>query len=120
MLTNLVQYSDEPRIYDCPSLARWFEENAGWRVHSGYGFAIGYHYLGGHSNTPWRALGPVTDTWQSPRTTVDDPSLALVADLNVFCPSFQRILAPHCASGPEVRDDAEPQYGRFPGSLPSS
>ncbi len=38
MLTNLVRYSDEPRIYDCPS--------------------------------------------------------------------FQRILAPHCASGPEVRDDA--------------
>ena len=112
MLTNLVQYSDEPRIYDCPSLARWFDDNAGWRVHAGYGFAFGYHYLGGHSNTPWRALGPVTDTWQSPRTTADDPSLVLVADLNVFCPSFQRILAPHCAAGPEVRDDT--YFGEHP------
>ena len=105
MRDELVRYSGEARVFDCPSLERWFEKRDGWRVHPDYGFAIAYHYLGGQSNTPWQAVGPATAIWISPRKTVDNPSLVLVADLNVFAPSFQRILAPHGAAGPVVRDD---------------
>ena len=75
-------------------------------MHPDYGVAIGYHYLGGHSNTPWPPVGNVTDTWISPQRAGDDPSLVLVADLNVHAQSFQRILAPHTRSGHSIKDDA--------------
>jgi len=101
----LLRYSDEPRVFDCPNLENWFERRDGWRVHPGYGFAIAYHYMGGQSNTPWPLVASANRTWISPRTTADDPNLVLVADLNVFAPSYQRILAPHCASGPQVREE---------------
>ncbi len=106
MREALSKYSGDVRIFDCPSVERWMERGEGWRTHLDYGFAIGYHYLGGHTNTPWEPLGPVgTNTWISPQKTTDDPTLVLVADLNVFCYSFQRILAPHCATGPLIRDE---------------
>lgn len=107
MRDALVKYSGDARIFDCPSLERWLERKEGWRTHQDYGFAIGYHYLGGHTNTPWIPLGPVgTNTWISPQKTTDDPQLVLLADLNVFCYSFQRILAPHCSAGPAIRDES--------------
>lgn len=107
MRDALVKYSGEPRIFDCPSLERWLERRENWRFHPDYGVAIGYHYMAGHTNTPWPALGPAgTNTWISPQKTTDDPTLVLVADLNVFCYSFQRILAPHTAAGPAVRDES--------------
>ncbi len=102
----LVRYSGDAKIFDCPSIERWMELRNGWRFHPDYGFAIGYHYLGGHTNTPWKPLGPSgTNTWISPQKTTDDPNLVLVADLNVFCYSFQRILAPHTAAGPVIWDE---------------
>ncbi len=107
MRDAFVRYGGDPKIFDCPSLSNWMERKNGWRLHVDYGFAIGYHYLGGHTNTPWAPLGPVgTNTWVSPVRTTDDPTLVLVADLNIFCASFQRILAPHCAAGPSVRDES--------------
>jgi hypothetical protein len=94
------------KVLDCPNLAKSFEKQQTWRVHDGYGIAIGYHYMGGHSNTPWGPLGGITNTWRSPLKTADDPALVLVADLNVYAYSFQRILAPHTARGPLIRDEA--------------
>jgi prepilin-type N-terminal cleavage/methylation domain-containing protein/prepilin-type processing-associated H-X9-DG protein len=106
MREALVKYSGEERIFDCPSIERWMAVRVGWRFHPDYGVAIGYHYMGGHTNTPWQPLGPTgTNTWISPRKTTDDPTLVLVADLNVFCHSYQRILAPHTAAGPVIRDE---------------
>lgn len=104
--TNLLHYAPDLRSLDCPNLAQWMQTRTGWRTHDDYGIAIGYHYLGGHPKTPWPPLDRVTNTWISPQKASDDPSLVLVADLNVYCYSFQRILAPHCARGPIVRDDA--------------
>ena len=116
MRAALARYSGEPRIFDCPSIERWMEKKENWRVHPDYGLAIGYHYLGGHTNTPWAPLGPVgTNTWVSPQKTTDDPTLALVADLNVFCYSFQRILAPHTKAGPIVR--AEDYFENTPSAV---
>jgi hypothetical protein len=53
---------------------------------------------------------------------IDSPTLPLVADLNVYCYSFQRILAPHSARGPVVREenyfDANTEaYNQTPGSI---
>jgi prepilin-type N-terminal cleavage/methylation domain-containing protein len=104
--TNLLKYVSPLRVLDCPNLARSFERQEGWRTHLDYGIAIGYHYMGGHPNTPWPPLGSITNTWISPQKATDDPSLVLVADLNVFCYSFQRILAPHTARGPVVREES--------------
>lgn len=104
--TNLLRYSGELRSLDCPSLTIWMQNREGWRFHDDYGIAIGYHYLGGHPKTPWAPVTGTTNQWISPQTTSDDPSLVLLADLNVFAYSFQRILAPHSARGPIVRDEA--------------
>jgi prepilin-type N-terminal cleavage/methylation domain-containing protein len=100
----ILQYSGGKHVLDCPNLARSFMKEEGWRVHQDYGFAIGYHYLGGHTNTPWELLGPAQATWVSPRKSSEDPSLTLAADLNVFCHSYQRILAPHTANGFSIKE----------------
>ena len=103
--TNLLRYATDLRAVDCPSLAQWMTKGEGWRMHDTYGIAIGYHYLAGHEGTPWEPAAGITNRWVSPRKTDDDPTLALVADLNVWAPSFQRILAPHTARGPVVKEN---------------
>lgn len=102
---RLLQYVAPLRVMDCPNLAKSFERLDGWRLHLDYGIAIGYHYLGGHPNTPWPPLAGVTNTWVSPQKASDDPTLVLVADLNIYCYSFPRILAPHTASGHAIREE---------------
>ncbi len=104
--SNILQYASPLRVLDCPNLAKSFEKGEGWRLHQDYGIAIGYHYMGGHSHTPWPAIGGATNTWLSPQKTTDDPAVVLVADLNVWAPSFQRILAPHGARGHAIKDEA--------------
>jgi hypothetical protein len=91
---------------DCPNLAASFERDQAWRVQPEYGVAIGYHYLGGQLNTPWPPAGSTTNTWISPQKTSQDPALPLVADLNVYAYSYQRILAPHTTRGSVIRDEA--------------
>lgn len=103
--SNMLQYAGLIKVLDCPNLQKSFEKDEGWRVHPDYGIAIGYHYLGGHANTPWPAVAGTTNTWISPQKTAEDPTLVLVADLNVYAYSFQRILAPHSARGPIIRDE---------------
>ncbi len=103
--SNILQYASPLRVLDCPNLARSFEKEKDWRNHPDYGIAIGYHYLGGHSHTPWPPTSGFTNTWISPQKTSDDPALVLVTDLNVHSYSFQRILAPHTPRGPSVKDE---------------
>jgi prepilin-type N-terminal cleavage/methylation domain-containing protein len=103
--TNILKYTSTLRALDCPNLARSFEREKDWRVQLDYGVAIGYHYLGGHSNTPWPPVAGQTNTWISPQRATDDPTMTLVADLNVYAYSFQRILAPHTARGPIIREE---------------
>ena len=110
--TNLLQYTSPLKVLDCPNLVAAFERDDGWRVHPDYGIAIGYHYLGGHSNTPWTAVSGTTNTWISPQRAVDDPTATLVADLNVYAYSFQRILAPHTGASYRIAD--EPYFDEHP------
>jgi prepilin-type N-terminal cleavage/methylation domain-containing protein len=102
--TNMLRYASVLKSLDCPNLAKWMERRENWREHDDYGIAIGYHYMAGHPKTPWDAVAGTTNRWVSPQNTGDDPALVLVADLNVWAPSDQRILAPHTARGPVVRD----------------
>ena len=104
--TLLLQYVSPLRVMDCPNLAASFERDLAWRVQPQYGIAIGYHYLGGQLNTPWPAAGSTTNIWLSPQKTSQDPSLPLLADLNVYAYSYQRILAPHTTRGSVIRDEA--------------
>jgi hypothetical protein len=91
---------------DCPNLAASFERQQTWRIQPDYGVAIGYHYLGGQPNTPWPAVGPMaTNTWISAQKTTQDPALPLVADLNIYAYSYQRILAPHTKGGSVIHDE---------------
>jgi len=110
----MLQYVSPLKVFDCPNLANNFATDETWRVHPDYGIAIGFHYLGGHDNTPWEPVGNATNRWVSPQKTSDQPALELAADLNVFCYSFQRILAPHTAGGAVVRD--EYYFGEHPGA----
>ena len=102
--TNLLRYTTDLKAFDCPNLTRWMQRPA-WRNHPDYGIAIGYHYLGGHPNSPWGLIDGVTNTWVSPQKATEDPSLVLLADLNVDSPAYQRILVPHTARGPRIADD---------------
>jgi prepilin-type N-terminal cleavage/methylation domain-containing protein len=97
--TNLLRYASDLKAVDCPSLAQWMAKQEGWRMHQGWGIAIGYHYMAGHPGTPWEPVSG-TNQWISPQKTLDDPMLPVVADLNVWAPSFQRILAPHTPARP--------------------
>ena len=121
-LTNFLKYTGPIKALDCPNLAPSFEKQDAWRQQPDYGIAIGYHYLGGQENTPWPPGDGVTNTWISPQKTTDDPTLTLVADLNVYCYSFLRLLAPHTARGALVREepyfDQHPEaYGQTPADI---
>lgn len=105
MRDAFIEYSGGMKVLDCPNLAAFFERNLNWREHPDYGFAIGYSYMGGHFNTPWPEAPGTTNQWISPQKPVERPELVLIADLNVYCHSFQRILAPHGATGAIVRDE---------------
>lgn len=103
--SNLLAYVSPLKVFDCPNLVASFERLDGWRNHLDYGIAIGYHYMGGHPNTPWPPVAPGTNTWISPQKATENPTLTLIADLNVYCYSFQRILAPHTGSGFAIREE---------------
>lgn len=103
--TNLLKYMTAVKSLDCPNLRNWMNRRQGWRTHDSYGIAIGYHYLGGHPSTPWEPPPGTTNRWKSPQKADEDPTVVLLADLNVYCYSFQRILTPHTARGPLVRDE---------------
>ncbi len=110
--TNLLKYVPTDRGIDCPNLHESFSRGRDWRFQPDYGIAIGYHYMGGQSNTPWSAPAGTSNVWVSPQRMSDDPSLTLLADLNIYAYSFLRILAPHTARGAIVRD--EPYFDAHP------
>src|SRR5215510_5562877 len=61
--TNILRYASPLKVLDCPNLANSFAKGKEWRDHEAYGIAIGYHYLGGHSNTPWPPPTGTTNAW---------------------------------------------------------
>src|SRR4051794_1783587 len=61
------------KVLDCPNLYPIYSIRE-----SGIGIFLGYHFLGGHRNTPWSRLDP----WISPQKFTENPTQPLIADYN--------------------------------------
>jgi prepilin-type N-terminal cleavage/methylation domain-containing protein len=102
MRTQMVQYAGSYKILGCPSLGAPFNTEQGL-YETGYGFVLGYNYLGGHANTPW-ALLPGGEAWLSPQkltstTTNLDAAWPLLTDLNDWSPGYGGSVVPHGRNG---------------------
>ncbi|MBN2507332.1 MAG: DUF1559 domain-containing protein [Verrucomicrobia bacterium] len=100
--TQMMTYAGTYRVLGCPNLSAPFNTEEGW-CEQGYGYVIGYNYLGGHRNTPWPVL-PGGEPWHSPQktagTTNCSPTSPLVTDMNDWSPGYGRTIAPHGRHGP--------------------
>jgi prepilin-type N-terminal cleavage/methylation domain-containing protein len=101
--TLMVQYAGSYKILGCPSLGAPFNTTNGW-YEQGYGFVIGYNYLGGHANTPWPDLGGF-ELWVSPQKLTDTstnvgPTSPLFTDMNDWSPGYGGSVVPHGRNGP--------------------
>jgi prepilin-type N-terminal cleavage/methylation domain-containing protein len=101
--TQMIQYAGSYKILGCPSLGNPFNTEQGF-YENGYGFVIGYNYLGGHANTPWELL-PNGEAWVSPQKLTDTstnlgPTSPLLTDMNDWSPGYGGSIVPHTSNGP--------------------
>ena len=100
--TQMIQYAGSYKMLSCPSLGAPFNTN-GW-YQSGYGYVIGYNYLGGHANTPWPLLPTGGEPWYSPQKLTEistnvGPSSPLLTDMNDWSPGYGGSIVPHGRNG---------------------
>ena len=88
----------------CPNLGPRFSSSNGWSE-MGYGWVMGYHYLGGRAGTPWLQVGSADATWISPQTVNETTNYLVLADLNAWCTSTAESFAPHGRSGLSKQND---------------
>jgi len=108
----LVKFAGNHRILMCAWLGEPFTDPNGW-YYDGYGYVIGYNYLGGHEDTPWPVLGMANAEWESPQSTTDRPSLPIVTELNAWSTGEGRTFAPHGPRGP-ILQYGQPGIGGIP------
>jgi prepilin-type N-terminal cleavage/methylation domain-containing protein len=102
MRARMVEYAGGYKIFGCPSLGAPFNTQAGW-LDQGYGYVLGYNYLGGHANTPWPPI--IGDaTWLSPQKATSDsvnsdPLAPLLTELNDWSAGYGGAVAPHTKGG---------------------
>jgi prepilin-type N-terminal cleavage/methylation domain-containing protein len=101
----IIDYAGSWKILDCPSLGKPFNQQDGWLAQDSYGYIIGYNYLGGHTNTPWKAMPGKSATWISPKKLTEDSKLVLLTDMNDWSPAYDggKAFAPHGPTGPILR-----------------
>ncbi len=100
--TQMIQYAGSYKVLGCSSLGAPFNTAEGWHE-PGYGYVIGYNYLGGHANTPW-ALLPGGEPWFSPLKLTETstnlgPASPLITDMNDWSPGYGGSIVPHGRSG---------------------
>ena len=98
---TLANIMGDHQTMKCPWLNEPFDGNEWW-YYSGYGYVLGYNYLGGHDGTPWATgwvSGMTVEAWKSPRTITEDSRMELVTELNFWVPG-DRTFAPHGPRGP--------------------
>lgn len=118
--SNLLQVVGQgERILNCPGLGKPFS-NPGGYFYSGYGVVLGYNYLGGHEGTPWATTELIRDAWVSPRKLTDDPSLAVLTDLNDWSVTEWLTFVPHAANGPKMKQGDSRLRSRPEGDAMSS
>ena len=111
--TNLVRYSGNQRILDCPNFR--FNTNFLGRYNATWGFLIGYQYLGDAVVPPLYAQYP----WKSP-TKLSQPGgpYTILADANHWGNDNFKA-APHTKNGTILERDSS--YTRtLPGSTPAA
>jgi prepilin-type N-terminal cleavage/methylation domain-containing protein len=101
--TQMVQYAGSYKMLGCPSLGAPFNTQEGW-YESGYGYVIGYNYLGGHANTPWPLLPGGGEFWYSPQKLTETstnigPTSPLLTDMNDWSPGYGGSIVPHGRNG---------------------
>jgi prepilin-type N-terminal cleavage/methylation domain-containing protein len=94
---ELLKYVDQ-RVLECPWLGGPFKNTGGW-YYPGYGYVLGYNYLGGHRETPWTAPEGY-ELWKSPQTISDRTTVPILTELNAWTTGEQRTWAPHGTRGP--------------------
>jgi prepilin-type N-terminal cleavage/methylation domain-containing protein len=90
--TNLVRYSGNDKILDCPNFR--FNTNFLGRFNASYGFLIGYQYLGDAAVPPNYTQYP----WRSPTKLSQSGNLTILADANHWGNDNLKS-APHTKSG---------------------
>jgi len=98
----MVKILGDNKVMQCPWLGAPFNKPGGWYYDErpGYGYVIGYNYLGGHQGTPWIQTGYTP--WKSPQKSTEPSNQPLVTELNTWSPG-DRTFAPHGARGPILR-----------------
>ena len=100
--TQMIHYAGSYKMLGCPNLGAPFNTAEGW-YEAGYGFVIGYNYLGGHANTPWPLL-PGGEPWFSPQKATETstnigPNTPLLTDMNDWSPGYGGCIVPHARGG---------------------
>ncbi len=109
----MVDILGDHKTMQCPWLREPFNGPDGW-YYSGYGYVIGYNYLGGHQGTPWPLAGMADERWKSLQQITDRLVSPLVTELNAWTVGENRTFAPHGKRGPIL------QYGNIgTGGIPS-
>jgi prepilin-type N-terminal cleavage/methylation domain-containing protein len=102
--TNLVQYSGNERILDCPNF-RWNPTASPARYNASYGFLIGYQYLG--DAVP---AGSPQYPWVSPTKVSQSGTNTILADANHWG-NDGLIAVPHTKSGGLYQNQHSYFYG---------
>jgi len=96
---TLVEMLGNHEVMKCPWLNEPFDGDKWWH-YDGYGYVLGYNYLGGHDGTPWDIpTDPEWEDWESPQTNLEPGEMILVAELNASS-GDDRTFAPHGKRGP--------------------
>ncbi len=109
--TNLVQYSGNQRILDCPNFL--FNSNYLSRYSSQWGFLIGYQYLGDATIPPNYSQY----RWFSPSRLTQSATNALLADANHWGSDGFKA-APHTRSG-TIQQNGSSFTRTLPGTTPA-
>jgi hypothetical protein len=108
----LVEIIGSDQILLCPWIGEPFTDPDGW-YYPGYGYVIGYNYLGGHQGTPWPLLGMANAQWKSPQLASESPGLPTVTELNAWSSAANDTWAPHGRRGP-ILDHGNPHESGIP------
>ena len=109
--TNLVAYSGNQRILDCPNFR--FTDNANPpRFSTTWGFLIGYQYLGNATVPPSYVQYP----WFSPSKLTQSSTNVVLADANHWSPSDGFVSVPHTKGGAILQNGNSFFYANVPRS----